>query len=154
MNLAQMYGLLANSSINWNDFLSKVIFQPDNAAQIIAICELSIQTKHSARMPYQVSPYYTSRRSLPTTQLLTNIVVCLGITTNETVSTITNAGTDTSGNGYIFIPAIITSLGSKTDVAAPALPSVATEFLKCHLLNLRYYFRISLREYSAAQFQL
>ena len=28
MNLAQLYGLLDKSSINWNDFLSNVIFQP------------------------------------------------------------------------------------------------------------------------------
>ena len=45
---------------------------------------------------------------------------------NETVSTITNAGTDSSGHTYIFIPAIITSLGSETDVSAPALPSIFT----------------------------
>src|SRR5262249_55784168 len=39
---------------------------------------------------------------------------------------ISNAGTDTSGNTYSFIPAVITSLGSETDIAAPALPSIST----------------------------
>ena len=45
---------------------------------------------------------------------------------NETVSTITNAGADSSGNNYIFIPAIMTSLGSDADVSAPALPGIFT----------------------------
>lgn len=48
-----------------------------------------------------------------------------GFVTNETVYTITNAGADSLGNTYIFIPAVITSLGSETDISAPTFPSLS-----------------------------
>ena len=125
VNLAQLYGLLANSSFNWNDFLSKVIFEPDNAAQLLqSVNFYSDQSLRTDALPDQSLIYESSISS--NEAAINKYSSLLGVTNNETVSTISNAGTDTSGNTYSYIPAVITSLGSKTDISAPALPSIST----------------------------
>jgi len=118
VNLAQLYGILVNSSLNWNDFLSKVIFEPDNSAQLLqSVNFYSDQSLRTDALPDQSLIFETSISS--NDAAINKYSTFLGITTNETVSTISNAGTDTSGHTYSFIPAVITSLGSNADIAAP-----------------------------------
>ena len=126
VKLGDPYALLNNSSANWNNFLSNVIFEPDNSAQLL-----------------QSVNFHTGQRTgdLPTQSLIYELAISsndaainkyssfLGTATNETVSTITNAGNDASGNPYVFIPAVITSLGSTNDNPAPALPSISADGL-------------------------
>ena len=126
VKLGDPYVLLNNSSANWNNFLSNVIFEPDNSAQLL-----------------QSVNFHTGQRTgdLPTQSLIYELAISsndaainkyssfLGTATNETVSTITNAGNDASGNPYVFIPAVITSLGSTNDNPAPALPSISADGL-------------------------
>ena len=122
MNLGQLYSLLANSSSNWNDFLSNVIFEPDNTAQLLQ--SVNFHSDHSLRTNSLASQSLVFQSSISSNDAAINKYSIFP--PNETVSTITNAGNDSSGHSYIFIPAIITSLGSETDVSAPALPSIFT----------------------------
>ena len=73
MNLGQLYSLLANSSSNWNDFLSNVIFEPDNTAQLLQ--SVNFHSDHSLRTNSlaNVSLSYSSPPFRPTMQLLINI---------------------------------------------------------------------------------
>ena len=127
MHLAQLYGLLTNSSIDWNNFLTNVIFEPDNSAQLLKSVNF-----HSSHLDHSDQSYRTD--AIPSQSLIFQSSISSndaainksGSLFNEAVSTITNAGADSSNNTYIFIPAVITSLGSETDISAPALPSLST----------------------------
>jgi hypothetical protein len=124
MNLAQLYGLLANSSIDWNEFLSNVIFQPDNSTQLLQ--SVNFHSDHSLRTDSLPSQSLIFQSSISSNDAAINKYESfLGVTTNETVYTITNAGANPFGDTYIFIPAVITSLGSEADISAPALPSIS-----------------------------
>ena len=70
---------------------------------------------------------------------------------NETVSTITNAGADSLGNNYIFIPAIMTSL-DRTLMCPHPHYQVFARFFRRHIFDLQYSFAASLCHYSSTQF--
>ena len=56
MDLVQLYALLDKSSVNWNNFLTNVIFEPDQSAKLLqSVNFLFIQTNRTALMRYQVS---------------------------------------------------------------------------------------------------
>ena len=114
-----------NRRSNWNDFLSNVIFQPDKSAQLLQ--SVNFHSDHSQRTNSLPSQSLIFQSSISSNDAAINKYSIFP--PNETVSTITNAGTDSSSHTYIFIPAVITSLGSETDVSAPALPSIFTESL-------------------------
>lgn len=122
MNFGQLYSLLANSSSNWNDFLSNVIFEPDNSAQLLQL--VNFHSDHSLRTNSLSNQSLVFQSSISSNDAAINKYSIFP--PNETVSTITNAGADSLGNNYIFIPAIMTSLGSDADVSAPALPGIFT----------------------------
>ena len=130
VKLGDLYALLTNSSADWNNFLSNVIFEPDNSAQLLQSVNF-LQSVNSQDQPMRTG-------DLPTQSLIYQSAISsndaainkyssfLGTATNETVSTITNAGTDASGN-YVFIPVDITSVGpASNDKPAPSLPTIST----------------------------
>jgi autotransporter passenger strand-loop-strand repeat protein len=133
IDVDQIYKLLINSSVNWNTFLSKVIFEPDDAAQTLQCVDfysnqsLHTDSNQSLRTDALSSQSLIYESAISSNAAAINKYLPFGI--NETVSTITNAGTDASGKPYVFIPAAITSLGSAQDMPAPALPSISTDTL-------------------------
>jgi hypothetical protein len=124
VKLGDLYALLANSSENWNQFLSNVIFEPYNSAHLLQNVTFD-SGQRTGDLPTQSLIYQSA--ILSNDAAINKYSSFLGSATNETVSTIMNSGNDASGNPYVFIPADITSLApDSNDNPAPALPSIST----------------------------